>query len=130
MERRRLKRSGSMNSYVAGLRRMPAWWMPAWVAKALEPKIALLRGISILITPHSVWYAPNSSPLRTLVVAFGAGLLNSSTAISSSSEVFPARSRTACAARILDRGAGLPDRQQAGRRDGWLAGCCSRSSTC
>jgi len=35
-----------------------------------------------------------------------------------------------CAARILDRGADLPDRQQVGRRDGWLAGCCSRSSTC
>jgi putative transposase len=36
----------------------------------------------------------------------------------------------ACAARILDRGADLPDRQQAGCGNGWLAGCYSRSPTC
>jgi hypothetical protein len=34
------------------------------------------------------------------------------------------------AARILDRVADLPDRRQADRRSGWLAGCCSRLSTC
>jgi pimeloyl-ACP methyl ester carboxylesterase len=35
-----------------------------------------------------------------------------------------------CAARIIDCAADLGLRQQAGRGDGWLAWCCSRSSTC
>lgn len=47
-----------MNSYVAGFLRMPSWWMPASVAKALSPKIALLRGGAMEIAVDSRWKAP------------------------------------------------------------------------
>ena len=38
--------------------------------------------------------------------------------------------RHGCAARIIDCAADLCVRQRPRRRDGWLAACCSRSSTC